>query len=80
MDEPQTASARLRAYRVAHGQSLLELARIVECDPSMLSKIETGSRSPGRRMKKRLQECCGIAQDSWPRRERRSASQTSAVG
>ena len=36
--------ARLRAWRVLRGLTRKHLARLIDCDPSTISRIESGSR------------------------------------
>ncbi len=63
--EPVTASAQLRAYRVSQGLSLLQFGRVLRRDPSMISKIETGARVPGKKLALRIEKVCGIDHVLW---------------
>ena len=40
-------SERLQRFRLAHGYSQVELARLIGCHPSFVNKIEAGTRLPG---------------------------------
>lgn len=60
-------SERLRAYRAAHSLSLVKLGRLLDCDPSMISRIEVGSRSPGAELAAKIADVCGIPRRAWKR-------------
>lgn len=62
-----TPASRLRAWRVERRLSLNKLSRQLDCDPSMLSRIESETRSPGREggLRERIQEVCNIPVDAW---------------
>lgn len=64
---PDSPQNKLRTWRTSRGMSLIRLSRLLDCDPSMLSRIETGDRLPGAKtgLRARLAEVCGIPADAW---------------
>ena len=67
METSKSPAAQVRAYRKHHHLSHAKLSRLLDCDPSMVAKLEAGKRVPGRDsgLRERIQEVCGIPADSW---------------
>lgn len=74
-----TAAEQLHTYRVEHKLSLVKLSRLLDCDPSMISRLESGERTPGEDtgLRDRLFRVCGIPQPLW---DAHASSEPAAAG
>jgi transcriptional regulator with XRE-family HTH domain len=66
MQQPMTPHARLRQARLRADLSQAALAELLEIHQTLVSKIETEERNPGRRVATKIRAFAGIDIEEWP--------------
>jgi transcriptional regulator with XRE-family HTH domain len=61
----KTAGERLRAWRVANGYTVQQLADVFGKHKNHVCAMQSGKRKPGRALASRIQEMTGIRIDEW---------------
>jgi len=61
----ESGGAQLLEWRRRRGHTQSEVAKILGCDPSMVSHLETGARSPRLPLSVKIQRLTGISHEAW---------------